>query len=335
MRKARLIIWCVLASAVFLGGMTGARATTTTSTATAKQADLPKFIMPQLQITIPALKLTDPAEICRYNDDGSYYCNVPWISQYIQAIYNYSLAIAGILAALVLMAGGLVWLISAGDASKVTLAKELIGGSIAGLIILGCSVMLLRQINPELTAFGPLGIDGRAREEIIPAAEGTGTVSIDLAEVSSRLNVTCGQDSVAQIIDKAKGKITYSQALRNTAAPDGKMYFDCSSFAKYVLKCALNKDAVAYSGNVFQDRTVWDQTLESLQPGDLVGWAPGDHKKNGYGHVIIYMGDGRFGDCNGGSDKAAGKCVANNFTLNTLKNYAAKLKGGKIYMKRY
>jgi hypothetical protein len=69
---------------------------------------------------------------------------------YIKAFYTYGLEVAGILAAIVLMAGGVLWLISAGDSSKIGEAKELIVGSLVGSIILFSSWIILNTINPNL-----------------------------------------------------------------------------------------------------------------------------------------------------------------------------------------
>ncbi len=119
----------------------------------------PKFIMPELQIPIPGLSLTKTSAI-KYtaNEDGSYQVQIPWLSEYILAIYKYGLSIAGILAALILMAGGALWLVSGGDASRVTQAKELIAGSVTGLIILFSSYIILIQINPDLVQLKPITI---------------------------------------------------------------------------------------------------------------------------------------------------------------------------------
>lgn len=122
-------------------------------------AGAPKFTMPELQISIPGLKLTPSSSIKVVpNDDGTFYFTVPWLSEYLMAIYNYGLAIAGVLAAIILMAGGVLWLISSGDASTITQAKELITGSITGLVILMSSYIILVQINPDLTKFKPITI---------------------------------------------------------------------------------------------------------------------------------------------------------------------------------
>lgn len=78
------------------------------------------------------------------------------IGKYVQALYNYGLAIASILAAIVLMGGGLIWLTSGGDSSKINKAKEMITGSVSGLIILFCAWIILNTVNPALLEFKPI-----------------------------------------------------------------------------------------------------------------------------------------------------------------------------------
>jgi hypothetical protein len=81
------------------------------------------------------------------NNDTSYIANM------VKGFYNYGIGIAGILAAIMLMAGGLIWLTSAGSSDKITQAKNLMSGSVIGLVILFGSWMLLRTINPALVDF--------------------------------------------------------------------------------------------------------------------------------------------------------------------------------------
>ncbi len=81
------------------------------------------------------------------------------LGKYIRAIYNYSLGIVGILAAVVLMIGGVIWLTAGGNVNRVETAKQWIGGALTGLVLMLTSYMLLYQINPELVAFPELGID--------------------------------------------------------------------------------------------------------------------------------------------------------------------------------
>jgi len=132
----------------------------------------PKFILPDIQIPIPGLTLTPSSSIqSEVSADGKYSVSIPWIGQYINSLYNYGVAIAGILAAIILMAGGLLWLISGGDASKVTQAKELIEGSVTGLVIVMTSYLLLFTVNPELTKFKPIIMGAVQHAELTPGNE--------------------------------------------------------------------------------------------------------------------------------------------------------------------
>lgn len=78
------------------------------------------------------------------------------IGKYIQALYNYGLAIVSILATIVLMGGGLIWLTSGGDSSKITKAKEMIFGSLTGMVILFCAWIILNTVNPALLELKPI-----------------------------------------------------------------------------------------------------------------------------------------------------------------------------------
>lgn len=157
--------------------------------------EAPKFVMPQWQVKIPTVNLTEPN--CSLKEDGTYYCEVPWLGQYIVGLYNYGLSVAGILAAIMLMAGGVIWLISGGDASKVGQAKELIIGSITGLVILSASYILLTQINPELANFKPLGIGVIGS---IPLPEDTAAFS---ANCTPQTSGNCSVSNMTQFGDKA------------------------------------------------------------------------------------------------------------------------------------
>ena len=150
----------------------------------------PKFTMPEFQIPIDTVKLSSTT--CITDASGNYQCSVPWIGQYVVGLYNYGLSIAGILAAIVLMAGGVLWLISGGDASKVTQAKELIVGSIVGLIILAGSYVLLTQINPNLTIFQPISISAITGKELGLAQISNGSGA------NSYKNAPCATDAELQ-----------------------------------------------------------------------------------------------------------------------------------------
>lgn len=115
-----------------------------------------------LQIKIPGAVFSD-IQKCAGEEDKL--C-VNWIAEYIAAVYKYAIGVVGILATVVLMIGGIVWITAGGDSSRITEAKAWITASLTGLIIALSSYMILYQINPRLLDFGPLRI-----ARVIPLAE--------------------------------------------------------------------------------------------------------------------------------------------------------------------
>ncbi|MDP3836521.1 MAG: hypothetical protein Q8Q67_00175 [bacterium] len=290
------------------------------------------FTLPQLQIPIDTISLSDAK--CT-GEDHTGNCEIPWIAEYINGIYKYGLGIGGILAAIMLMAGGVLWLLSAGDASSITKAKDLIIGSITGLMILVGTYFLLVTINPELTTLKSVSIKMIERKILESDVEGQGAVSLDLEGISRVLGVECGSVGVKDLVDKSKGKVTYNNPNRGKTGPGNTVYNDCSGYANFVLKCALNKAAASQTADFFSDQVAWDGKANSLQAGDLIGWAPKNSSKN-EGHVFIYLGDNLFGDCHGGdSGRQTGNCISNNLSIEDIKASAGRHSGGKLFFKRY
>ena len=72
------------------------------------------------------------------------------IARYVRAIYKYAIGIVGILAAMVLMIGGVMWIVAGGNATAIGEAKAWIGASLTGLVIALCSYLILATVNPAL-----------------------------------------------------------------------------------------------------------------------------------------------------------------------------------------
>ncbi|MCK4520813.1 hypothetical protein KAT95_03020, partial [Candidatus Parcubacteria bacterium] len=68
------------------------------------------------------------------------------LPEYIKYIFNFSVIIAGILAFAVIVYGGIVYLISAGDPTKIGDAKSRMFGGIAGLVLLLMTYLILTTI---------------------------------------------------------------------------------------------------------------------------------------------------------------------------------------------
>jgi len=124
----------------------------------------PKFKLPDYVFQIPIGSLTKLNAV----DCSSGTCEVPFIAQYISAVYNYGLTIAGILGVLMLMAAGLLWMVSGGDSGKITTAKNMILGSITGLLLVVGLSLFLSFINPDLVNLKPISLPSIKRIEIIP-----------------------------------------------------------------------------------------------------------------------------------------------------------------------
>jgi len=109
----------------------------------------------QPQVIIPFSNMSSQTPVGKYNTaSGTMVSDL--LPRYIKAIYDYGIAIAGILAAVVLMGGGFLWLTSIGNESRVSKAKELITGGISGLVLLFLSYLVLNAINPNLLEFRPI-----------------------------------------------------------------------------------------------------------------------------------------------------------------------------------
>ncbi len=113
-------------------------------TAAAKTDPKTGLTQPNLQIDIPTVNFGSDAEL--------------WIGQYIQGVYKYAVGVVGIMAAIVLMWAGVVWLTAGGSADKVKQAKEWIAAALTGLVLTLGSYTFLYTINPNLVIFKGLKI---------------------------------------------------------------------------------------------------------------------------------------------------------------------------------
>lgn len=73
------------------------------------------------------------------------------LARYIRSFYVYGLNIVGVLAVLFLMAGGVLWIVSGGNESKIANAKKMISGALVGGALLVGAYFIVNTINPELT----------------------------------------------------------------------------------------------------------------------------------------------------------------------------------------
>jgi len=94
------------------------------------------------------------------------------IGEYVRAIYKYAIGIVGILAAVVLMIGGVMWIVAGGNATAIGEAKSWIGASLTGLLLALCSYFILATVNPALVDFKTSAV--KTVEQIKEENSGTG-----------------------------------------------------------------------------------------------------------------------------------------------------------------
>ncbi len=77
--------------------------------------------------------------------------SVESVSEYLQLVYQFALGIVGIIAVVLIMLGGLRWVVAAGNESAIGEAKEIIISAVTGLVIAMLSYTILLFINPQTT----------------------------------------------------------------------------------------------------------------------------------------------------------------------------------------
>ena len=103
---------------------------------------------------------------CSNNPDND--CTkIPWIAQYIGAIYFYGLRIGAMFSVLMIIVGGVVYLTAGVNPGSVSKAKGYILSSLFGMVILFGSYLILYQINPDLTKLPSIEVEQVKRIEIV------------------------------------------------------------------------------------------------------------------------------------------------------------------------
>jgi LAS superfamily LD-carboxypeptidase LdcB len=147
---------------------TSAAATTCSSGAAAgatdqapAKAEFP-IIFPKIPLNIPTISLPEFTNVTQ--KDG--YIYIPFISVFLVGAYKMGVGVAAILAVIMIMAGGFIWIAAAGDSGKIGQAKKMISGAVVGLVLTLGSYVALQTVNPNLVNFTALKIQEVAQHSI-------------------------------------------------------------------------------------------------------------------------------------------------------------------------
>lgn len=132
-----------------------------------------------LGITIPNLQFSPPPS--EVDTEGNIY--IPWLAEYIKAVYNFLVVALSIVAVVVIIVAGAQIIASAGGPAKAAGYKR-VSQAVIGLLLAWGSYFIMYTINPNLTALKPLKIafiEGEPMEEFI----GTVDEGVDLSSMTS------------------------------------------------------------------------------------------------------------------------------------------------------
>lgn len=116
-------------------------------------------VAPTLSINIPTVNFSRANVSDNSSDPGfSGYIDIPWIAQYANGVYSYSIGVAGLLAGVMIVIGGFYYLTAGGDASRVQKGKQKISDAIIGLVLVFLANLILTTVSPQLTTFEPIRI---------------------------------------------------------------------------------------------------------------------------------------------------------------------------------
>ena len=291
---------------------------------------------PLLGIEIPGLTLPAVSET-----GGVITSN--YLGLYIEAVYNFLIPVAGLLAVLMLMIGGLQWMLARGDSGRVGKAKDRIKNAVTGLVLLLGAYTMAAFVDPSTVYYDPLSLRGIDPEKYVEdsldlpgtlqIAPGTGEVPDAIKCDSSYELSEIAQSTVGYVSYRYGGKggpPPYPSDTKDCElgpcseyCPEGTVCFDCSGYVNFLASCAGLSSANESGGTsgIFGSSSAEKITSctnttvngsRELIAGDLIGW--------GGGHVFIYVGNGTIYDSHG-SGRAAGQAIGVYETTWACDNY--------------
>lgn len=135
-------------------------------------------VPPTLSIPIPGLPFPELSKIELKGGEADRYLLIPWLGQYLAAIYNYLIALAALVATIMIVVGGMQWLLAAGATDKISEAKKRITNAVIGLILALGTYILLYTLNPDLVSFKALKVSSVATEKLEAPEEEDETIAI-------------------------------------------------------------------------------------------------------------------------------------------------------------
>jgi N-acetyl-anhydromuramyl-L-alanine amidase AmpD len=141
-----------------------------------------KLVKPTPKIGIPGVVFSNISKESSITTDagGTSWLNIPFLGEYISAIYRYSVGLISLIAVLVLLVSGVQIATSAGNSEVISGAKQRIVSSIIAITLTAGSYTILYTINPELVNLKNLKIQvilGTDLKDVVDASFHATTLS--------------------------------------------------------------------------------------------------------------------------------------------------------------
>lgn len=191
------------------------------------------FVKPGPEINIPGLELT-PTEDIPIKKIGAFkYVIVPYLGEYIAAVYKWSVAAAGLIAVIVILISGIQWMFpfaneftkGSGDQKKtINQAKQRIIGALTGLILAVGSYTILYTINPNLVKFDGLKVRFIQEKQLKYKVGGDTSEPLKATPKNARKQgFHCpgsgGSKEIPKIVKSMKNKVAYRWGAKGGEPP--------------------------------------------------------------------------------------------------------------------
>ena len=144
-----------------------------------------KIINPTLQINIPDLSFSKLASTTATEENGQTYLHIPYIGEYLSAIYKFGMVAVSIIGVIMIVVVGFKITVMGGE-ERVNGFKR-IGQIAVGLFIAWGSYAILYNINPDLVTFQALKILYIQRQEL--------PETIDISTILASKDMQCFYDT--------------------------------------------------------------------------------------------------------------------------------------------
>lgn len=117
------------------------------------------------------------------------------LDTYIKYVYQIALGVVGLMALIVLIIGGVMYMTAAGNASQMSEAKDRIQNAILGLIMALAAYLILYTINPDLVRLKPVQLSYPSMPKVILSCENNicKAKTITPQDITPDTQSTCGE----------------------------------------------------------------------------------------------------------------------------------------------